>query len=164
MDFPGSVANNGGLQIEVGRTAYFIGDVTFAASSQLQIELGGTLRGDQYDAVDVAKTASLDGTLAFQSVAPYTDPDVAGSADTFLVISAGSRSGTFSDISYGGTPLTAEFTSGDSFRDHVGGGLFRNLTYTATQVELQNLLALPGDADGDVDVDIADFNTRIVHE
>ena len=46
-----------------------------------------------------------------------------------------------------------------SFRDHLGGGLFRNLTYTPTTVSFQKLKALAGDADGDKDVDITDFNS-----
>ena len=61
-------------------------------------------------------------------------------------------------IVYDGTPLAADFTAGDSFRDHVGNGLFRNATYSASGFTLQNLLALQGDSDGDKDVDIMDFN------
>jgi len=35
--------------------------------------------------------------------------------------------------------------------------LFRNLTYTATTVQLQNLLALTGYTDGDQDIDLSDY-------
>ena len=45
----------------------------------------------------------------------------------------------------------------------MGNGLFRNLRHTATTVDFQNLYALPGDTDGDKDVDITDFNILAVH-
>ena len=48
--------------------------------------------------------------------------------------------------------------SNGSFRSHQGDGLFRNITYTSTKVQLQNLLAHEGDSNGDQDVDITDFN------
>ena len=37
--------------------------------------------------------------------------------------------------------------------------MFRNIRYTSTTVQLQNLLAVEGDTDGDKDVDITDFNS-----
>ena len=37
--------------------------------------------------------------------------------------------------------------------------MFRSVTYTATTVQLKNLLALAGDTDGDQDVDLSDYNT-----
>ncbi|MBI84275.1 MAG: hypothetical protein CMJ81_13825 [Planctomycetaceae bacterium] len=42
------------------------------------------------------------------------------------------------------TALAADFRpdGNGSFRSHVGGGLFRSVTYTATTVQLQKLLAL----------------------
>ena len=50
-----------------------------------------------------------------------------------------------------------------SFRSHYGNGLFRNITYTATTVKLQNLLASEGDTDGDQDVDTADLTGMIIN-
>lgn len=50
-----------------------------------------------------------------------------------------------------------------SFRSHYGNGLFRNITYTATTVKLQNLLAIEGDTDGDGDTDTADLTTGIIN-
>ena len=38
--------------------------------------------------------------------------------------------------------------------------MFRSVTYTATTVQLQNLLALAGDTDGDQDIDLGDY-TRL---
>ena len=55
--------------------------------------------------------------------------------------------------------MDSETDGNGSFRSHAGGGLFRSVTYTATTVELQNLLALEGDADGNKKIDITDFNS-----
>ena len=75
---------------------------------------------------------------------------------------SGQRNGTFNTIQYDGSPLTADSaTDGNgSFRSHAGGGLFRSVTYTAASVQLQNLLALAGDTDGDRDIDLGDY-TRL---
>jgi hypothetical protein len=104
----------------------------------------------------------LDGTLDIPvnaSGGSYTDPATRGDSDTFVLVDAGSRVGSFSAVNYDGSLLAAEFTSGDNFRDHVGLGLFRSVNYTATSVELQNLNAQVGDTDGDMDVDLLDYNT-----
>jgi len=59
--------------------------------------------------------------------------------------------------------LAADFRpdANGSFRSHQGDGLFRNVTYASTAVELQNLLALQGDTDGDRDINTADL-TRVI--
>src|SRR5262249_9191560 len=41
----------------------FGGDVGLGAAARLQIELGGTVRGSQYDAIDALGTVMLGGTL-----------------------------------------------------------------------------------------------------
>ena len=120
------------------------------------------MAGTEYDQLVVTGTASLDGVLDIPvnvGGGSYTDPAVRGDSDTFVLVVAGSRVGSFSAVNYDGSLLAAEFTSGDSFRDHVGVGLFRSVNYTATSVELQNLNALAGDTDGDMDVDLLDYNT-----
>ena len=98
-------------------------------------------------------------------MAPYTDPATRGTADDFTIITSGDRSSTFSTVQYDGSPLAPDFeTDGDgSFRDHVAGGLFRSLTYTSTAVRLQNLLAIEGDTDGDLDVDTVDLTGMIMN-
>ena len=99
------------------------------------------------------------------TLTPYTNPATRGTADDFTVITAGSRSGTFSAIQYDGSTLAPDFeTDGDgSFRDHVAGGLFRSVTYTSTAVSVQNLLATAGDTDGDLDVDTVDLTGMIIN-
>ena len=134
-------------------------------AATLEIELGGTTAGEQHDQLDVAGTVNLDGTLDLLPLASYTDPATRGTADDFTIITAGERSGTFSTVQYEGSTLATDFgpDANGSFRNHQGDGRFRNVTYTATTVQLQNLLAHEGDSDGDQDVDSTDFNSLATH-
>ena len=118
--------------------------------------------GSEHDQLAIAGTVNLEGTLDLLPLAPYIDPATRGTADDFVIITAGARNGTFNTIQYDGSPLTADSaTDGNgSFRSHTGGGLFRSVTYTAASVQLQNLLALAGDTDGDRDIDLGDY-TRL---
>ena len=128
--------------------------------STTQIELGGVSAGAEHDHLNIAGAANLDGTLNLLPLAPYTDPATRGTADDFVIITAAERSGTFSTVQYDGSTLVTDFgpDSNGSFRSHQGDGIFHNVTYTSTMVQLQNLLAHEGDSDGDQDVDITDFN------
>jgi len=145
-------------------TVSFDGAIVLSTTSTTQIELGGLTAGAQYDQVNIAGTANLNGALDLITLTPYTDPATRGTADDFTIITAGSRSGTFSTVQYDGSTLAPDFeTDGDgSFRDHVAGGLFRSVTYTTT-VQLQNLLAIEGDTDGDRDVDTVDLTQMIMN-
>ena len=157
------IENNG--QVVVGSSpglAVVGGDYSQSGGSLLEMEIEGTTAGTEYDQLVVTGTASLDGTLDIPvnvGGGSYTDPAVRGDSDTFVLVDAGSRVGSFSAVNYDGSLLAAEFTSGDNFRDHVGVGLFRSVNYTATSVELQNLNAQVGDTDGDMDIDLLDYNT-----
>jgi T5SS/PEP-CTERM-associated repeat protein len=141
---------------------HFGGDVLLGSSAEVEIELLGTTAGSGHDQLAIAGTVNLDGTLDLLPLAPYTDPVTHGTSDEFVLITAGARNGTFNTIQYDGSPLVADFaTDGNgSFRSHAGGGLFRSVTYTAATVQLQNLLALAGDTDGDRDIDLGDY-TRL---
>ena len=146
-------------------TTDVIGDYTIQAGGSVQLEIDslGSDPGINFDRVSVTGTALLDGTLeiAIADGGSYSDPSARGTLDMFLLLTAGSRTGNFADVTYEGASLTPEFGPDEngSFRDHVGGGLFRSIDYTATEMRLTNLLGLPGDTDGDIDVDITDFNT-----
>lgn len=137
------------------------GDYTQGAAATLEIELAGTEAGE-FDQLAVVGTANLDGRLDLVPLAPYTDPAVRGTADDFVIITAEARSGNFSTVHYNGSTLpTGSGSAGSgSFRHHQADGLFRSVTYTATTVQLQNLLALAGDTDGDQDIDLGDY-TRL---
>ena len=160
--FPG-----GGTNVFAGEVASgsspgqinFGGDVVFGDQATLEAELKSTTPGSGHDQVTVAGSATLDGTLALKPFPEYTDPTTQGVSDGFVVLTAGTHNGTFSSVQYAGAVLAASFgpDGNGSFRSHQGGGLFRNITYTSTEVEFQNLLALRGDADGDQDVDLLDY-------
>ncbi len=140
------------------------GDYTQGAAATMEIELAGTA-ADDFDQLTSAGSANLDGTLNLLPVLTYTDPSVRGTSDEFVIITGGVRSGTFSTVQYAGSTLAADFGTdvSGSFRSDQGGGLFRSVFYTATTVQLQNLLALAGDTDGDQDVDLADYSALANH-
>ena len=139
----------------------FGGNLSLGPLSTTQIELAGSTPGTGHDQVAVAGGLSLGGELDLVHLAPYIDPAARGTADTFVIIDASVRNGNFSTVQYNGSALAADFgpDGNGSFRSHQGSGMFRNISYTSTTVELQNLLSLEGDVDGDKDVDITDFNS-----
>ena len=134
-------------------------DFEQASSGEWFVELGGTLPGTEHDALLVTGTATLAGSLAMQPMAPYVDPAVRGTVDGFDILIADSVIGTLDDVSYDAAPLTPTFVDvNGSFRSHQGNGLFRNVNYSRTSVEVENLFAMEGDVDGDSDIDITDYN------
>ncbi|MBI82488.1 MAG: hypothetical protein CMJ81_04765 [Planctomycetaceae bacterium] len=154
--------NNQGGTLSPGNSPGILtitGDYTQGAAATMEIELAGTAAGD-FDRLTSSGSANLDGTLDLLPVPAYSDPSVHGTFDEFVIITGAVRSGTFSTVQYAGSTLAADFgTDGSgSFRSYQGGGLFRSVSYTATTVQLQNLLALAGDTDGDQDVDLADYS------
>ena len=46
-------------------------NVVFGAFNTLRMEIGGTARGAQYDALDVAGTLTFDGTLALSAIGGF---------------------------------------------------------------------------------------------
>ena len=165
--FQGDLDNQGGTlapDTSPGST-HVSGNYTINAGT-FEVDLAGNggVSGTDFDQLTVNNTATLGGTLDIAVNADsgtYADQSTPGDSDTFVVLTAGTRVGNFAAVIYDNSPLTADFgTDGNGlFRDHVGGGLFRIIDYTATEVMLTNLLALLGDADGDKDGDITDFNT-----
>ncbi|MCH2127942.1 MAG: PEP-CTERM sorting domain-containing protein [Pirellulaceae bacterium] len=123
------------------------GDYTQGASGTLEIELTGTATGENgHDQLAVNGNATLDGTLDIQTDSGFT-PGVGATAgaigDQFVIVTAASVGGTFATID----------------GRHQGNGLFYDVAYNATNVTLGAFQAAAGDADGDKDVDITDFNT-----
>src|SRR5205085_9363012 len=66
----------------------------------LNIEIGGTSAGTQYDQLQVGGAATLDGTLNLTTINGFT-PAV---GQAFQVLTYGSRSGAFSSVTGGFTP------------------------------------------------------------
>ena len=136
----------------------FAGDVALGSGSTTLMELAGTGVGEEDQLI--AGTIEISGNLNLQSIDGYVGPSLRGQSDDFVFVLADSRVNHFTNITYDGVALSVDFapTANRSFRDHAGSGMFRNITYTSTTVQLQNLLAPEGDADGEKDVDITDVN------
>src|SRR5207244_10015880 len=71
----------------------FSGNVELSSASTLNIELGGTTPGTQFDHVTVAGQLALDGALAV-SLINFTPAE----GNSFDILDWGSLSGTFSSI------------------------------------------------------------------
>ena len=68
-------------------------------------------------------------------------------------------SGGFASVLYDDEPISADLTRDDgSFGMVLGNGHFRNVIHTDRGVTIQNVAAVPGDTDGNLVVDLADFN------
>ncbi|MFC1534891.1 beta strand repeat-containing protein, partial [Thermodesulfobacteriota bacterium] len=86
------------------------GDLTLTSTSVIDIELGGTNQGVDYDWIDITGTASLDGALNISYFAPYTG----NIGDLFQVITASSVTGTFSNVNEPfGSSFTTLYNAGD---------------------------------------------------
>lgn len=76
------------------------GDMDCAATSRIEIEIGGYTPGADFDLLDVSGILSLDGALAVRPAAGF-QPQL---GDTFLVITAASIRGDFALTDLGGLP------------------------------------------------------------
>ncbi len=150
----GSVENTGGT-VAPGNSPGVLtieGNYTQGSAATLAIEIAGTGAGTGHDQLDVngSAGATLDGTLDITTVGTYS-PGVGAApgeiGDTFKILTANSVNGTFSTIN----------------GNHIGSGKFYLTTYNSTDVTLGAFQALAGDADGDKDVDVTDFNLSLIH-
>ena len=119
----------------------FGGNVSFGGSSSQILELGGLTRGSQYDAIDITGSASLAGTMDVKAINGFTPLP----GQSFEVLTFTSRSGDVSVVNqtaFAGLHFTKSYTS-------------NSLTLTAS--------ALPGDANLDGVVNVADFNALAGH-
>ena len=161
----GGDLNNEGGTISPGNSPGILtvsGNLNNTSGGTIAMEIEGTAGAGEalgHDQIQVTGGSTLDGTLSITTGA-YTDPTTRAARDTFtLIASAGGSTGAFGTVSYDGTALSADFTGANgSIRDHINNGLFRNVNYDGSDVSLTNLFALEGDADGDIDIDITDFN------
>jgi hypothetical protein len=93
-------------------TVNFAGDVVLGPEATLQIELGGTTAGTQYDQIIVAGKLTLDGTLEINLINGF----IPSAGQTFDILNWGSLAGAFSALDLptlpGLTWNTAQLTSG----------------------------------------------------
>jgi len=118
--------------------AQFGGVVHFGPLTDLNIEIGGTNKGAAYDALEIAGTALLDGTLDVTLVGGFTTT----LGDVFEILRASDGvNGTFAAESL----------------PQLGSLLALQILYDANSVMLAVVPALPGDFNANGVVDAADY-------
>ena len=109
---PGSATTTGKLQVN--------GTYAQNTGGALDVTIGGTTAGTQYDQLNVSSTAGLNGTLNIKLASGYT-PAV---GNTFDILNASSITGNFSTITglsiNGGEHFTVTTVSGDEIVLTVG--------------------------------------------
>lgn len=106
----GNVIHNGTLNVGSSPgTLTIAGDLTLGAGSTLNIELGGTTQGVNYDLLQVTGAATLDGTLNVSLFGGFTGTN----GDLFDFMTFASRTGDFATINFpAGTSMTATPNAG----------------------------------------------------
>jgi hypothetical protein len=150
----------------------FSGNVTLASSSTLLVELGGTVRGSEYDAILAAGNLTLGGALAVSFIDAGDGVFAPAEGDAFDLLDWGSLTGTFSSISLpplnglrwdtsqlysnGVLSVVAAFLEAD-FNE---SGMVNGADLTPWKSGFGTSITAAhdqGDADGDQDVDGGDF-------
>jgi hypothetical protein len=119
--------------------ASFGGNVHFGQLTNLEIEIADTSQGTEYDTVDIAGTATLDGTLSVSLLSGFMPSD----GDVFdILTAAGGITGTFAT----------------EILPALSGNLFWNVVYGTHSVALEVAApGLAGDFNSDGSVDAADY-------
>ncbi len=148
--FSGNLVNQGGTLApghSAGTTAV-AGNYTQQAGAALEIEIGGTGQGTQFDFVNVTGNALLAGELRLTLI----DGFIPDPAQTFAVFAANTLAGVFTNVDNGRRLATSD--GGGSFLVHYGPGS----TIDPTQIVLSDFVrVVPSDFDQDGDVDLTDF-------
>lgn len=111
---------------------------TQGANGSLDVEIGGTAAGTQYDRLAVTGTATLAGTLNVSLINGF----IPALGNTFDVLTAGTRSGTFATVNVPTLP----------------GSMSWEIQHLPTSVRLSVVEgAVPGDVDGDGHVTLNDL-------
>lgn len=112
-----SLVNQGTLAIDdlyEGVGLATLADLDLASTSRLQIDLAGENNGIEHDQLAVLDTASIDGVLELSTVDGYS----VSFGEVFTIISAGSVSGSFSDLDISGLEI-GQSAQVMKYNDHV---------------------------------------------
>ncbi|MCH2129780.1 MAG: hypothetical protein MK179_11580 [Pirellulaceae bacterium] len=140
-----------------------VADFSQGPTGTLEVEIGGLTPVSQYDVLRVDNSAHLDGLLHVKTINNYQAPTERGTFDSFTIVEAGSIANQFKFVLYNDDVTMQRFTHPDgSFGISVGDGMFRNVVPTGSDIMLQNVAAVPGDTDGNMEINIVDFNTLAV--
>ena len=122
----------------------FDGSVVLDPANTLSIEIGGLTAGAEFDQINVASDITIDGTLDLSLIGGFT-PTL---GDTFQIINAANRTGSFSSV----------------LGNAIPGGLGFDVLYSPTGVSLQVVaFSLPGDLNGDGYVGLDDLQPILDH-
>jgi hypothetical protein len=121
----------------------FENDVTFGSGATLEIELGGTMQGSEYDALKITGALALGGTLNAVPTSLGGDVFQPGEGDVFEILAAtGGITGGFASMNL----------------PDLTGDLYWNVLQDADTFSLEVLApGLPGDLNADGSVDAADY-------
>jgi hypothetical protein len=144
-----SLTVSDGAAVSLARATTLAAGELALGDGRLEYELAGTLRGDQFGALDVAGATSLSGVLALQLVDSY-QPALGDSL--MLLVSAGGISGSFSSIDSTAAPLGMT---------HAGEPLHW-LVDAAHGNAFELLVGVPGDMDLDGDIDFDDIDDFVL--
>jgi len=106
----GNVTHNGALNVGSSPgTMTIAGNLALGAGSTLNVELGGTTQGVNYDLLQVTGTANLNGTMNVSLFGGFTG----AAGNVFDVITYGSRTGNFATVNFpAGYTMTATPNAG----------------------------------------------------
>jgi hypothetical protein len=145
-----------------GRTGTLHFEASFdqLALGTLALEIGGAAEGDTFaqDLVAIDGDTSLAGGLLIDMLDSFWQASQPGTREDFTLLTASNVFGRFSSVAINGRELAMAVSGeGPSPPEHAGNGLFVELDYLDDRVVLSSYRALAGDADGDGEVQFADF-------
>jgi hypothetical protein len=145
--FNGNLVNLGGTLAPDHSATSIAGDYTQFANAVLALDLGGTVLGSQYDALNVMGALSLDGKL----IVSLADGFVPAGGDRFDVLDFASVSGAFSNITLPSLPSELSWNASSLY---VTGELAVQIVGDFNndgQVDGADLVQWDDDFDGDSD-------------
>ena len=125
------------------------------AGTQFEFEIDGA---DTHDLIQVTAQATIRGPATLVFSAEFADATEPGTIEIMPLLQAGTLAGRFSPVTIEQGELTETMPNTDRPTVHMGEGVFRLLNYEANSFSLVSYSALPGDANGDLVVDVRDFN------
>ena len=148
---PGTANFNGGMAPGASPAEIaFEGNVTFADTNTLFIEIGGTTLGSQYDSLTIAGIAAVDGILnvSLDGFSPtigqqFTVLTAGSIVDNGLVL-GGAAAGSFS-LLVGSTSVVLQAIMAGQPGDYNQDGTVNTADYTVWRNNLGSLTSLPND-------------------
>lgn len=151
----------------------FAGKMTLTPTASLNIELGGTTAGSQFDAIHVTNLLTLGGALNVSLI--NSGSYVPSTGESFHILYWGSLAGTFSTMSLAPLPggltwdTSSLYTAGTLAVGGIAGDYNLNGVVDAADFDIwrstlnQTGVGLAADGDGDHAITSADFNVWRSH-